>query len=279
MDPELPVREHALLSIDNNIGVGMIDGEFTFGASGAGTDGTIRSRTPMILLTPGRHTLMVQYIHQTSDSNYITTTTSDLIPVTGNFMAGHYYELQPELEGNVVKFTIVEKTDSNIWDTRDLTSVKPPKKALVASVIRKAAEAEPTQLEGTWTVKDMPGSEFSFVGQSYLSKKIITFNETQLKGQNDLRRMSGQSVLSSPALSAQRGTFVLSGDTIIFGQLQMTLDNNIDTALWGDASRKLETTYEFIFNSEGYLVLNFKKGRQMLNPFSQEDTLVLIKKE
>jgi hypothetical protein len=279
MDPEIPAKEHALLSIDNNIGVGMIDGELTFGASGAGTDGTMRSRTPMILLTPGRHTLLVQYIHQTSDPNSTTTTTSDLIPVTGNFMAGHYYKLQPEMQGNVVAFAISEETDTNIWSTKDLTSVKPPKKVLVASVIRRAAESEPTQLEGAWAVKDVPGSEFSFVGQSYLSKKIITLNEAQLKGQNDLRRMSGQSVLSSPAFSAQRGTFVLNENTIIVGQLQMALDNNIDTALWGDTSRKLETTYEFTFNPEGYLALTFKKGRQMLNPFSQEDALILIKKE
>jgi hypothetical protein len=212
MNPELLPKEHALLIIDNNIGVGMIDGEFTFGSSGAGTDGSLRSRTPMILLMPGRHTLMVQYIRQTSDSRTTTTTTSDLVPVTGNFLAGYIYRLQPSVNGNTVSFDFIVETDTSIWNSKDLASVKPPKKVLTSSIINNAASESATQFEGTWLVEEISREfaqrgvtaiEITFTGKSYLIKMTQTYTAAQLKGQNELRKMSGQSTLVSPAYTAQ----------------------------------------------------------------------------
>jgi len=282
MNPDLPTQEHALLSIDNNIGVGMIDGEFTFKSSGSGSDGSSKSRTPMILLMPGRHTLMVQYVHQTTNTSgnrkTKTTRTSDTIPVTGNFLSGHNYKLQPEVNGDTVSFNFIDENDPDIWKSKNLSSVKPPKKTPNFVLIIRAASKGATRFEGAWAVKGMPGAEFVFTGESYTSKMTIELNDAQLKGQNDLRRTSGQSTLRSPAFNAQRGTFVVKGNQITTGQLQMTLDNDVDNALWGDTSKTLNTTYEYSFNSEGDLVLTFKSGKQALNPFSRERELVLIKK-
>jgi hypothetical protein len=268
MNPEISARDHALLIIDNNIGVGMIDGEFTFGSSGAGTDGSLRSRTPMILLMPGRHTLMVQYVRQTSNSR--TTTTSDLVPITGNLLAGHIYRLQPSVNGNTVSFDFIEETDASIWDSKDLSSVKPPKKVLASSVINNASSEPATQFEGTWLAREIPQEfaqrgvtalEISFIGKSYLIKMVQTFTDTQLKGQNDLRKMSGQSTLVSPAYSAQRGTFEISGeDTLSLGALQITLDNDLENALWGDTARKLVWNFSYSLSSDGNLSLIFKNG-------------------
>jgi hypothetical protein len=283
MNPELSIRDHSLLIIDNNIGVGMIDGEFTFGASGAGTDGTLRSRTPMILLMPGRHTLMVQYIRQTSDSQTITTTTSDLIPVTGNFLAGYAYRLQPSMNGNTVSFAFIEDVDTSIWNTKDLASVKPPKKVLFSSIVNHAASEAATQFEGTWIVREVPEEfvqrgataiEITFTGKSYLLVMTQTFNATQLQGQNDIRKMSGQSTLVSPAYSGQRGTFEISGNTLTLGALQITLDNDLDKALWGNTSRKLDMNFDYSSGSDGSLTLSFTKGNHTFNYLGTNPILV-----
>jgi hypothetical protein len=270
MDPELLTKEHALLIIDNNIGVGMIDGEFTIGSSGAGTDGSLRSRTPMILLMPGRHTLMVQYIRQTSDSRTTTTSTSDLVPVTGNFLAGYIYRLQPSVNGNTVSFGFAEETDTSIWNSKDLASVKPPKKVLASSIINNAASELATQFEGTWLVEEISREfaqrgvtsiEITFTGKSYLIKMTQTFTAAQLKGQNELRKTSGQSTLSSPAYTAQRGTFEISGEqTLSLGALQVTVDNDIENALWGETARKLVWNFDYSLGSDSGLSLVFKKG-------------------
>jgi hypothetical protein len=270
MNPELLTKEHALLIIDNNIGVGLVDGEFTFRSSGAGTDGSLRSRTPMILLMPGRHTLMVQYIRETSDSRTTSTTTSDLVPVTGNLLAGRIYRLRPSVNGNTVSFDFVEETDTSIWNSKDLASVKPPKKVLVSSIINNAASESATQFEGTWFAEEVSQElaqrgitaiEITFTGKSYLIKMTQTFTDAQLKGQNDLRKMSGQSTLVSPAYSAQRGTFEISGEnTLSLGALQITLDNDLENALWGDTARKLVWNFDYSLGSDGDLSLVFKKG-------------------
>jgi hypothetical protein len=275
MNPELSAKDHALLIIDNNIGVGMVDGEFTFGSSGAGTDGTLRSRTPMILLMPGRHTLMVQYIRQTSDSRTITTTTSDLIPVTGNFLAGHIYRLQPSVNGNTVSFAFNEDADTSIWNTEDLASVKPPKKVLFSSIISSAATEPATQLEGTWIVKEVPPEfaqrgatavEITFTGKSYLVKMTVTFNATQLEQQNEIRKGLGQSTLvSTIAYQGQRGTFETNGNTLTLGALQITLDNDLDNAVWINSSQKLDLQFDYSVASDGSLMLSFEKGNQLLN--------------
>jgi hypothetical protein len=282
MNPEVSVKDHALLIIDNNIGVGMIDGELTFGSSGAGTDGALRSRTPMILLMPGRHTLMVQYIRQTSDSR----ATSDLIPVTGNFLAGHVYQLQPFVNGDTVSFNFIEDADTSIWDTKDLTSIKPPKKVLFSSIINNATSEPATQLEGTWFAKEVPQEfvqrgvtaiEITFTGKSYMVRMAQTFTDAQLQGQNDLRKMAGQSTLISPAYSGQRGTFEVREDTLTLGVLQTALDNDLDNALWADTTRRIGIDFDYSFGVDGNLTLNFKKGMQMWNYLGKDS--ILIKKE
>jgi hypothetical protein len=281
MNPELSVKEHALLIIDNNIGVGMIDGELTFGSSGAGTDGTLRSRTPMLLLIPGQHTLMVQYIEQAGN----TRTTSDLIPVTGNLLPGHAYRLNPSINGNTVSFDFIAETDTSIWETKDLVSIRPSKKVLASTVINKASSEAATQFQGTWFIKEIPAEfassgtteiSITFTGKSYFVKLSRPFTDDQLKGQNDIRKMSGQSTLVSPAFLGQRGTFEFSNNTLTLQVLQNTLDNVLDNAQW-TTIKKLNINFDYSLDSSGNLVLSFKNGNRLWNYLGK--TSVLEKKE
>ena len=117
MDPDTPVRDHAILSVDNNVLIGIIDGIFQGGkASGSGGAGII-SKTPSILLTPGRHTLGVMYYQRTSDGRTTTTSQTDIVFVNHDFQAGRFYRLLPENRGNTIAFNIVEEASPDIWDT------------------------------------------------------------------------------------------------------------------------------------------------------------------
>jgi hypothetical protein len=261
----------------------MIDGEFTMRTSGSGSEGILGSRTPTIVLMPGRHTLMVMYgqqsISSTSSGTVRTMRTSDLVPVTGDFLAGRYYKLLPQVDGDTVSFHIVEENNPDIWNSRDITSIKAPRKVSFTTLINRATiMGGTTQFEGTWTVKDMAGASFVFTKERFMTVQTVELTENQISVYNSNRKTTGQSPLSSPTFNAQRGTFAVKGNQIIITAMQGTADNNLDVALWGDYSRKIDTTFDFAFNSEGNLVLTFKKGRHILNPLTQVNQLVLIKK-
>jgi hypothetical protein len=62
MDPDVPQEGHAALSVHNNLVIAMIDGQMTLKSSGKGNDGLISAKNPIVALTPGEHTLDVQYV-------------------------------------------------------------------------------------------------------------------------------------------------------------------------------------------------------------------------
>ena len=128
MDPDLSVREHALVIVHNNIGVGMVDDKWTFKSTGAGTEGFLRSKTPILLLEPGEHSFAVLYYMKSQGPNSITTSQSNMITIRGNFLAGHAYNLIPQVSGRTVAFSFVEERDPNIWSNKKVASVKQPKK-------------------------------------------------------------------------------------------------------------------------------------------------------
>jgi hypothetical protein len=119
MDRSIPVREHALLLVDPNVGVSMIDGEMSFRASIV-----YENRTKIIFLIPGRHSLMVAWISRTSN----TRTTSENTSMDRDFQAGCVYRLTGKLSGNSVFFQISEENNPSVWDSNEVARQSYPKK-------------------------------------------------------------------------------------------------------------------------------------------------------
>jgi hypothetical protein len=239
---------------------------------------------------------MVWYFRETSEylgsnsnstTTRVTTTTSDLTPITGNFLAGHIYRLQPSVYGNSVSFAFNEDANTSIWYTEDLASVKPPKKvpaSVTASNIVNSAASEPaTQFEGTWIVTEVPpeggatAMEITFTGKSYLIKITFAFNAAQLEERNRNRKIVGQRTLVSPiAYTGQRGTFEINGNALTLGVLQVAMDNDLDSVVWTSFNQS-DIQFDYSLGSDGSLMLNFKKGQQVFNYLGQNP--ILTKRE
>jgi hypothetical protein len=280
MDPMLSAREHAVLILDRKVAVPYIDNTFN------------RKAVSMILLIPGHHTLMAQYVDKSMDIHYdnsieFSTTYSDHIRISRNFLAGHVYHLNPVVNGNRVAINIVEESDSSIWETKFLTSASPSNKILPSAVTYRAAQAAPSLFEGTWTLKDIGSAlaqqqvlavEYSFTGQSYSMWVSAPVGIQAIQFINAVR--PSWAAVSAPLYAIQRGTFNVIENTVTFNFIQSAFANNLDNALWADNPRAIETTYEFAFNNEGNLVLTFKSGNKAKHFISSaQDPIILVKKE
>jgi hypothetical protein len=310
MDPDVPKEDHAALSVHNNIVIATIDGQMTLKSSGGGNDGFITAKNPIVVLTPGEHTLDVQYLKRSSNYTYynntttITTEQTDFIKVGGNFLAGHFYRIYPRTEGKNVYFEVVDETDSGAWDTekakktavkrveterKKLVSAKYPKKLATILVIQKASVAMPTPLEGTWAyskealdlmnnasklVSGYTDMEYIFTGQSYTLKMTKALTEKELKQQNFIRKMLKVSPLpptTTEIYPGQRGTFEVSGNTITLNMLQSSEDSSSWTAVVGAS----------FINSLVNQTFNYSIGPDgnLLLSYKNQDPIVLIKRD
>jgi len=258
MDPDLSIREHAILEVGNNVLIGGVDGQLQWGGKASGGD----LRTPLLLLTPGRHEFGVMYYRDGS----VSRTTSDTVLVSNDFQAGRFYRLLANISGDTVAFNIVEEANPDIWDTKDIVSVKAPKNVPPATLVNRAANAAPTQLEGTWEVKDIPANwanigataaEYSFTGESFLMTITLPFSEAQVTGRGS------QSPISYSGMS---GTFTIGGNTIVFALWGFGGGSNLDNSdwEWSYNKRASDSTYEYSFDTNGNLLLTYKGGNRLL---------------
>jgi hypothetical protein len=310
MDPDVPKEGHAALSVHNNIVIATIDGQMTLKSSGGGNDGFISAKNPIVALTPGEHTLDVQYLKRSSSYTYynntttVTTERTDFIKVGGNFQAGHFYRIYPRTEGKNVHFEVVDETDPGAWDTekakktavkrveterKKLASAKYPKKLAAVLVIQKASAVAPTPLEGTWAysretldimnntsklVSGYTDVEYTFTGQSYTVKMTKTITEKELKQQNFLRNMLKVSPLPSTTTEiypGQRGTFEISGNTITLNLLQVSEDSSSWTAVVG--AGLVNSLVDQTFN------YSFGTDGNLLLSYKDQNPFSLIKRE
>jgi len=236
MDREIPVSRHALILVEPNIAVNMIDGELQLKGS---LVSPIMSKR--ILVIPGRHYFTVSWY--TRSISGTTTTTSGNVGLSGDFLAGHIYQITAEINGNRILFKITEENDMSIWNSREIASVKPPRRGRTNNTVifQRAAESSPTELEGTWSLTIPPSLaqagvkeiKYTFTGSTY------TF------------------VSTTTAVIGMRGTITLNGNSLVASWMQ----TSYDLASWMNMSRPIETTYEYSFSPEGNLLLKLTRGR------------------
>jgi len=295
MDRNIPVREHALILIDPNISVGMIDGELQF-------KGSIVSPniSKMILVIPGKHSISVMWTTQTRDAKTdytyynethtttitTTTTTSDLVGFSGDFLASHIYRITAELSGNSISFMLVEENDMSIWDSKEVASVKPPKRGgeKFAVVFQRAADGNPTELEGIWLETNQANMSqsgakemmYTFNGSTYTLVITSELTPRQVVAMNEVRKMQGAPLLTSTTmLSGMRGMIKLKGNSITATWMQ----SSYDLQFWRNTATPVETKYEYSFSPEGNLLLKMTKARDFPFAMGFSVTGVLVKKE
>jgi hypothetical protein len=256
--------------------IAMIDGQMTLKSSGKGTDGAIVSKSPRVLLTPGRHRIDLQYFKQTSNSNIswnntvtITTTTeqTDFIPFTADFESGHFYRVYATTEGDRVVFHVDEDSQLS-WESKDFQKVKYPKKIATLLVIQKAAAEPPTPLEGTYVLRGNPDllkqniteQAYTFTGRSFVVRMTHNFTDAQLKQQNTIRRFIDKSAapLTSNILhNFHRGTIEVEGNKLVIATLQISQPQaglNSDSAIYTSSPIALpKYTVDYSFTPEGNL--------------------------
>ena len=152
MDPDIPATNHAALSVHNNLVIAMIDGQMTLKSSGRGNDGVIAEKSPIVLLTPGFHTLDVQYMKYTKDIDVIgnnqnqairittTTTQSSWVKFSGEFEGGRYYRFYPVVDGKTVYFQVIDESDPSVWSGLQLASNASQSSKLAAAEMKNAAK-------------------------------------------------------------------------------------------------------------------------------------------
>lgn len=279
MDPEIPVRGHALIIVDPRIGVSSIDGELQLKA------GAIDQRkSKMIFVIPGIHAFTVVWYSDLTQSHTI----NDPVGLRGNFLAGHIYRIEGQSSGNSIQFQIVEETDLTIWNSKDVTKVKLPKKGKTnyTVVFQKAAATAPTKLEGNWSLIIPPrlaqyGTEemlYSFNGSTYTLSTTIILNPQDLKATNELRRIKGLPPLTSPIeQSGMRGTITINENRIT----ALWIQQSVDLEYWQNMQKPVETVYEYSISPEGNILLKVVKvkGAFAMGAFLKNETGVLVKEK
>jgi hypothetical protein len=276
MNQSISVREHAVLLVDENVLVTSVDGDYiTLGIYSG-------NKTSSILLPFGKHVFQVSFLRSSAGVRETTTETSDPVILYGDFLAGHIYRLRANVNSGTVSFQIVEENDPSIWDSKDLASVKYPKKMHMAVTIQNAANASPTALEGAWLLNN-PASQgeevievlYTFTGHSYSVFTTKHLNAEQFAQMNQQRRILGVLPLSSPELhTGVRGTFETIGNTIKCAYLQVSEDQQLWLSL--EAGRLTYSNYEYSISREGNLLLTNKDGAM---PVLGSGSLVLVKRE
>jgi hypothetical protein len=259
MDPDIPPTGHAVLSVHNNVLISMIDGQMTLKSSGGGGDGIIASKSPIVLLTPGEHTLDVQYYKQTTNvsSGYNTTTytttteSSEWLKFTADLEGGHSYRIYPIVEGKSVYIEMIDETDPSVWgglkfsnnpkrsealavkavkesgkrvamEQKKVPTVKYPKKLSTLIAYQKAAAAAPTALEGTWLIPDTPeAAKQGLSEQSYIftGQSFVNRYRKDLSSFEIKMVNMARKVLKAPPIT----------DPVIYGGARGTMEINGNT--------------------------------------------------
>jgi len=199
MDSDIPAADHAVLSVQQNVKVLMINGFIGIRASGSqqvsrsgGILGMISTTSePAVLLAPGTHSLNVAYQRESRDSstsgNVTTVTisenTTNIVTVTENFIKGRFYRIYPVVTGNQVSFRIIDETDPSVWESdnerknaeKRIAAVKkmlpsanyPPVEATTIRIQRAMASAS-TLLEGEWISNGIEEQcVYTFTGKAF----------------------------------------------------------------------------------------------------------------
>jgi hypothetical protein len=115
MDPAIPVEEHAVLTVDKNIQITMIDGR------GALIDG---NKKMLLVLPSGKHTLHVSYFNASltygngGKSYSLTQTSSNIASLSDTFLPGHFYWIDYRVSGSSITFILNDETDPTVHEKK-----------------------------------------------------------------------------------------------------------------------------------------------------------------
>jgi len=278
MNPDVPIEDHAVLSVPAGIYGITIDGE-AFKSGFTGSDLSI-------VLPPGEHT--IQGMYAVSDGD--TETRSDFITIVHNFKAGgRYYILartnitytgrsslwDTTVGSGTINFVIVDETDPAAawagtryrpewaeervtWINNQMGKIRYPSKLALSftyiPLMVNAANAGPTKFEGAWTFA--PPRDAWLGNQTYSYR--FTGNFYFLDYDNS----------DSHRSSLERGTFEFNDNTITLTALQSTGIVIRGSNSLVNLPRPTITQYEYSITDEG-LVLRTSRGT--LGPFTRTE--------
>jgi hypothetical protein len=200
MDPTVPVTEHAVLTIGEEVVVTGVDG--SLGVVFA--DG---QEETLLMIPPGEHTLTVSYFdaslnyYNGGTSYNLTQTKSDDVTLSGTFLPGHFYWIDYGVSGGAISFRLNDETNPEIYAEKSAQNAAKKrndaaKKELLAAAKSPAkspreisVSTEPTKFEGTWawqvqgkeTLHIFAGNTLTLTDNSkVISKGTFKFTENKL---------------------------------------------------------------------------------------------------
>ena len=263
MDRDIAVTNHAVLSVHQTMNIAMIDGVSTMQSGGVSTKAggiTISAKTPTVLLTPGKHTIRVQYADQntswqdnysgTQSTQTTTRTATGFIDVSGDFAEGRFYHIYPDVKARSVSFNIIDETDPNVWDTKSekkaaakrisaakkkLASAAYPAKEVTAVRVQRAMASSPTPLEGTWVqeihndgTQKLIEHVYTFTGKAFLEYSTVNLTQDEIAQQNAARAMAKlPPVTSTVAKAGLRGLIEINGNSLTLTPLEASPDGGV----------------------------------------------------
>jgi len=285
MDPNLSRENHSVLSINQKIIGVIINGDYVkSGRSGTGSgtllDTTLGTAEPIVVLTPGEHTLIAQYYskdYQSSNQNSTTYSilSSGYISITYKFESGRYYYLKPLITGNRISLTVIDETDLKSSEAvkrkenaqKKVSKIKYPlniaPSLTYSTIIENAINAEKTIFEGEWSytkpynVWDSDrGYYYTFIGKFYLFKYYYY----------------GVSSIAFFKPIIELGTFEFNDNILTLNSLQKDERSSFGTTGNGiliNLRKPDVTIYEYSINKDGELFLKSKK--ETLGPFKKSN--------
>jgi hypothetical protein len=111
-EPSIPKEKHSVLSLKYTMMNVRVDGQDI--ASGGG--GGLSYKSPIILLPPGKHSIIARYQRDTSVSSMSIVEYSGDLSIEFVFEPGRFYLLYPEFNDTKIHLAIMEETDPFIWE-------------------------------------------------------------------------------------------------------------------------------------------------------------------
>ena len=111
-DSSIPKEEHSVLSMTFTMVNVRIDGQRVTSGSGAGYG----SKAPIILLPPGKHTVVASYQRDMSNTSQTVIEHTGDLSIEYEFSGSRFYHLFPVFNGNTVSLRIVDETDPFVWE-------------------------------------------------------------------------------------------------------------------------------------------------------------------
>jgi hypothetical protein len=280
MNPAVAANEHAILYITKMVRGAFIDGNKVISAHGSGS--LSGAREPIILLTPGKHSINAQYYSSYSStsfgSSYDTTTTntsqSGYMTVSYEFLPGHSYYLYPLTGDGKVSLRITDETDpTTTWNNdyhrvaaekrletekKKVASAKPPtkfsKSYTYPGLFEDAQKSEPTKFEGLWVSEKDPDIQIFFAGKAYISVlKKPNLDKTYMEATVYIDK--GVVVGLGSRKAQQKGIFDFTDNALTLTPLMQFID---ERDIFVNEVVEATDKYEYSFGNDNGETLNVK---------------------